>query len=162
VRRLSPFQREGADVVDMGGRAGRSFAPERAQDSGRLFESVSAHAEALIKAGKRVMFASWTEGSSDRLGSMLGDHGLKKLRPAKDWPEAQGLPAKTPLRVVLPLENGFETDDLAVIAETDILGDRLARPRKRKRAANFIAEAARSRRAIWSCTLITASVATRG
>ena len=141
-RRFTPFQREGADVVDLGGRQGRSFAPERAQDSGKLFESVAEYAQTLAKTGKRVMFASWTEGSSDRLGHMLGDHGLKNLRPAQAWPEARGVPAKTPLRIVLPLENGFETQDLVVIAETDILGDRLARPRKRKRATNFIAEAA--------------------
>jgi transcription-repair coupling factor (superfamily II helicase) len=36
--------------------------------------------------------------------------------------------------VVLPLDAGFETDNLAVISETDILGDRLARPRKKRRA----------------------------
>jgi transcription-repair coupling factor (superfamily II helicase) len=142
ARRFSPFQREGADVVDLGARMGRTFAAERASDSGVLFEYVTAHAEKLIRDGKRVMFASWTEGSSDRLGSMLADHGMKAIRAARDWPEAQSTPAKTPLRIVLPLEHGFETDSLAVIAETDILGDRLARPRKKRRASNFIAEAA--------------------
>src|SRR4029079_17961833 len=48
---------------------------------------------------------------------------------------------KLPQRVVLPLDHGFETEALAVVSETDILGDRLARPRKRRRAANFLAEA---------------------
>src|SRR5690606_21284926 len=43
---------------------------------------------------------------------------------------------------VLPLESGFQSARLAVIAEQDILGDRLVRhSRKRKRAADFIAEA---------------------
>ena len=43
---------------------------------------------------------------------------------------------------VLGLEAGFETDDVAVIGEQDILGDRLVRPRRAaKRAENFIAEA---------------------
>ncbi|MDP8915693.1 MAG: transcription-repair coupling factor [Pseudomonadota bacterium] len=141
-RRFTPFLREGGDVIDLGARSGRSFAPERQRDSGDLFNAVTDHAQAMIKAGKRVLFASWTEGSSDRLGSMLADHGLKKIRGARDWPEVNRLDPRTPLRVVLPLEAGFETDDLVVIAETDILGDRLARPRKKKRAANFIAEAA--------------------
>ncbi|MFX8418070.1 CarD family transcriptional regulator, partial [Acinetobacter baumannii] len=44
-------------------------------------------------------------------------------------------------RAVLPVEHGFETDSLAVISETDILGDRLSRPKRRRRAANFLAEA---------------------
>ena len=40
------------------------------------------------------------------------------------------------------LEHGFETPDLTVIAEQDILGDRLARrPRRARRVEDFIAEA---------------------
>ena len=43
---------------------------------------------------------------------------------------------------VLGLESGFETQDVAIISEQDILGDRLVRPRKAsRRAENFIAEA---------------------
>jgi hypothetical protein len=34
----------------------------------------------------------------------------------------------------------LETDSLAVVSETDILGDRLARPRRRRRASNLLAE----------------------
>ena len=45
--------------------------------------------------------------------------------------------------VVLGLEEGFETGDLAFISEQDILGDRLVRQRRRaKRAQDFITEAA--------------------
>ena len=145
-RRFSPFQREAGDrSVDLGARMGRAFAAERAQDSVNLFEAVADHAKALAKS-KRVLFASWSEGSSDRLGAMLGDHGLKSVRFAKDWADAQsfgvqGTKAKPLQRVVLPVDSGFETDSLAVISETDILGDRLARPRKRRRAQNFLAEA---------------------
>src|SRR6202034_4171755 len=44
---------------------------------------------------------------------------------------------------VIALEQGFETDDLAVIGEQDILGDRLVRPRKAKRRAqDMLAEVA--------------------
>lgn len=142
-RWFSPFQREETDaVIDMGARAGRSFAAERAQDSVNLFEAAAAHAEALSAAGKRVLFASWTEGSSERLGAMLADHGLKRLPLAPYWQAVKANDPKLPQRVVLPLDAGFETDSLAVIAETDVLGDRLARPRRRRRAQNFLAEAA--------------------
>jgi transcription-repair coupling factor (superfamily II helicase) len=146
-RRFSPFQREeGPTVIDMGAKLGRTFAAERAQDSVNLFEAVTEHAKALGKAGKRVLFASWSDGSSDRLSTMLGDHGLKGVRLAKDWADAkgfgvQGAKQKPPQRGVIPVEGGFETADLAVISETDILGDRLSRPKKRRRAQNFLAEA---------------------
>jgi transcription-repair coupling factor (superfamily II helicase) len=141
-RRFSAFNAvEGEQVIDLGARAGRSFAPERQRDSVNLFEATVDHAKALSAAGKRVLFASWSEGASERLGGMLADHGLSKISLAPYWQAAKAADPKTPQRVVLPLEAGFETDKLAVISETDILGDRLARPRKRRRAANFLAEA---------------------
>ena len=146
VRRFEPFEREGADAVDLGGRAGRNFSQERLLDSVNLFTAVTDHAKALSAKGKRVLFASWTEGSSERLAAMLADHGLGGLRLAPNWADAQtfgvaGTKAKPVQRAVLPLDHGFETEALAVISETDILGDRLARPRKRRRAQNFLAEA---------------------
>jgi transcription-repair coupling factor (superfamily II helicase) len=142
TRRFSAFnEAEGEAVIDMGARAGRSFAPERHRDSVNLFEATAGHATQLASSGKRVLFASWSEGSSDRLGSMLADHGLTDVPYAPYWDAARAANPKTPQRVVLPLEAGFETDALAVISETDILGDRLARPRRRRRASNFLAEA---------------------
>jgi transcription-repair coupling factor (superfamily II helicase) len=141
-RRFSAFQQaEGDLVVDMGARQGRTFAAERQRDSVNLFEATADHARRLAAAGKRVLFASWSEGSSDRLGLMLADHGLKNVPLAPYWDAAKAADPKVPQRVVLPLESGFETDSLAVISETDILGDRLARPRRRRRATNFLAEA---------------------
>jgi transcription-repair coupling factor (superfamily II helicase) len=142
TRRFSAFnEAEGEAVLDMGARQGRDFGPERKLDSVNLFEATVDHAKKLSSDGKRVLFASWSDGSSDRLGHMLSDHGLKSLPLASYWDQAKAADPKKPQRVVLPLDHGFETDSLAVISETDILGDRLARPRKRRRASNFLAEA---------------------
>jgi transcription-repair coupling factor (superfamily II helicase) len=142
VRAFTAFNAaEGEASVDLGARAGRAFIAERKMDSVNLFTAAGDHARALAGQGKRVLFASWSEGSSERLGHMLADHGLAKLSLAPYWDAARAADPKTPQRVVLPLDAGFETDTLAVISETDILGDRLARPRKRRRAANFLAEA---------------------
>jgi transcription-repair coupling factor (superfamily II helicase) len=138
VLRLSPFSGGGEDA---GGRLGRAFTAERSQDSVNLFEAVAKHARSLKAAGKRVLFASWTEGSSERLAAMLSDHGLEHVVAVRDWADVQKAPDGLFLRGVLPVEHGFETDGLAVISETDILGDRLARPRKKRRASNFLAEA---------------------
>ncbi len=140
-RWFTPFQSDAIGAVDMGAKLGRTFAAERSQDSVNLFQATADHATARSAAGKRVLFASWTEGSSERLGTMLSDHGLKRVPFSPYWQAAKAADPKVPQRVVLPLEAGFETDNLAVISETDILGDRLARPRKKRRAANFLAEA---------------------
>ncbi|WP_029416302.1 transcription-repair coupling factor [Brevundimonas bacteroides] len=138
VRRFSPFD---GGAEDAGGRLGRTFAAERAQDSVNLFEAVAAHAGKLKAEGKKVLFASWTEGSSDRLGVMLSDHGLEPVVAVRDWADVQAASRDLFLRAVLSVEHGFVTDDVAVISETDILGDRLARPKRKRRASNFLAEA---------------------
>jgi transcription-repair coupling factor (superfamily II helicase) len=142
TRRFNPFlHEEGPVVIDMGARLGRSFIAERAKDSVNLFEATADHARALAGQGKRVLFASWSEGSSERLAAMLADHGLTGVAFAPYWQAAKAADPRTPQRAVLPIETGFETGNLAVISETDILGDRLARPRRRRRAQNFLAEA---------------------
>jgi transcription-repair coupling factor (superfamily II helicase) len=127
-------------MLDAATRPGRNFAPERAQ-GGNVFEAVKAHVDALQAAGKRVVFALWSEGARERMSHVLADHGLLNLANRATWPEALARPASEIALAVLGLEAGFETLSLAVIGEQDILGDRLVRPRRAtKRPENFIAE----------------------
>src|SRR6185312_12870966 len=63
------------------------------------------------------------------------------LKTVASWPQALALPRHEIALAVLGIETGFETADVAVISEQDILGDRLVRPRRQaKRPENFIAE----------------------
>jgi transcription-repair coupling factor (superfamily II helicase) len=122
----------GTRVVSAGGRQGRNFAAER--ESGvNVYEAVRDHAEALRKQGKRVVLAGWSEGSGERLEGILRDHELKPLSWARSWAEVVGRHTSIVSMIVLRLETGFETDDLAVIAEQDVLGDRLIRSTRRAR-----------------------------
>ena len=143
VTALSPFRAPQADgVLDAGGRQGRNFAAERSDDSGNLYEALRTHAAAQLAAGRRVVIAAYTAGSADRLGVVLADHGIEGLQRAEDWPGLSALPPALPVLVVLGLEHGFETDDLVLIGEQDILGDRMVRPgRRSRRAENFLTEA---------------------
>ncbi|TIW64394.1 MAG: transcription-repair coupling factor, partial [Mesorhizobium sp.] len=78
----------------------------------------------------------------DRLGQILAEHHLGNLKPVATLAEAEKLEPGQAGLAVLPLESGFETERLVVVAEQDILGDRLIRRSKRKkRASDFIAEA---------------------
>jgi transcription-repair coupling factor (superfamily II helicase) len=144
VVRTSPFaQPESAEklVFDCGARIGRSFAAERASESGSVFDAAVAHVGALQKAGKRVVLAGWSAGSRERLAAVLSDHGLTKAEPVGSLRAATGLPSGLTALAVWGLESGFETASLAVIGEQDILGDRLVRQkRSSKRAQNFIQE----------------------
>lgn len=139
VRRLNPLSTGTGE--DAGGRLGRSFSAERAQDSVNLFAAVADYAQKMMGEGKRVLFASWSEGSAERLAAMLGDHGLTHVLNVRDWDDVQAAPEGVYLRAVLAVDHGFATDNLVVISESDILGDRLARPKRKRRAANFLAEA---------------------
>ncbi|MEM8921009.1 MAG: DEAD/DEAH box helicase, partial [Pseudomonadota bacterium] len=98
------------------------------------------HAKALRAGDRPVVFAAWSAGSAERLQGVLSDHGLSNIAIAPDWPAAKSHNGF--VIAELPLDAGFEADDLAVMSEQDVLGDKLARPRKKRKAANFIAEAA--------------------
>jgi transcription-repair coupling factor (superfamily II helicase) len=126
----------------LGARLGRTFAAERATLEANVFQAAALHIGAEITAGRRIVLACWSDGSAERLAGVLEDHGLAELSHAKDWQEAQAAPKNRPVLTILPLEHGFEVQDTAFLSESDLLGDRLARPRKRRKASSLIAEAA--------------------
>ncbi len=144
VASLTPFQlpdSEGKLILDLGGKQGRSFAAERAGDSGSVFEAAVAHVRALEADGKRVILAAWSEGSRERLAHVLEDHGLKSVQMTGSLRAAFDLKPGTVALAVWGFESGFEAGRLAVIGEQDILGDRLVRPRRKtRRPQDFIAE----------------------
>ncbi len=145
VARLTPFEAPAgaALVVDCGARAGRDFAPERANENVNVFEAAVEHIQGLRGEGKRVVVAGWTDGSRERMAGVLAEHGLKNARNVSSHGQALALDRGAVALAVMGLEHGFATDDVAIVGEQDILGDRLARaPRKRKRAADFFADVA--------------------
>ncbi len=129
----------GPAALDLGARPGRDFAPERTAPDTNVFEAAAGHARDLAgEPGRTVVFAGWTAGSADRLVHVLADHGLG------DTDRAYSLAAARAAGMAvceLPVEAGFVTADLAVITEPDLLGDRLAAPRRKRKAARFITEA---------------------
>ncbi len=118
------------------------FAPERAQVGTNVFEAAAAHLKAAASGGKRVAVAAWSDGSAERLGGVLSDHGLGAIRRVANWPDALKMQAGAVAVGVLGIEHGFEAPDFAIVAEQDILGDRMVRSQgRRKRAQNFLQEA---------------------
>jgi transcription-repair coupling factor (superfamily II helicase) len=141
VAEITPFERPESSAISFGGRQGRSFAAERATAGANIYDSVRQHVEARQAEGRRVVLAAWTEGSAERLATILRDHGLAAIADADSWTAIQDRDAALTNIIVLPLEEGFETDLLCVITEQDILGDRLIRrARKNRKAADVIQE----------------------
>ena len=117
--------------------------PSGAHGNLNVFQAAADHLKALQAAGKRVLVASWTEGSAERMGGVLSDHGLAAIRRVADWPEALKLRRRArSASPCLGIEHGFEAPDFAVISEQDMLGDRMVRAQSRqRRAQNFLSEA---------------------
>ncbi|THD42868.1 MAG: transcription-repair coupling factor [Bradyrhizobium sp.] len=145
LARLAPFEGLPGDAhaVDCGGRVGRDFAPERLDENINVFDAVARHIATLRERGLKVVVAGWSDGSRDRLGHVLAEHGIKSQELVSSWPQAKDARANALPLAVIALERGFETDDLAIVGEQDMLGDRLVRASKRKRRAqDVLAEAA--------------------
>jgi transcription-repair coupling factor (superfamily II helicase) len=143
LRQLTPHHLpEDPGVIDLGGKRGRDFAPERNQEGVNIYDALREHVGKLQAASKRVLIASYSLGSRERMATVLKDHGLDRLEMAGHWHDTDKLGPTAVGLVILPLENGFETDTLALITEQDILGDRLIRKSQRsRRAENFLTEA---------------------
>ena len=134
---------ESGKVLDFEVEPARDFAPERAQNA-NVYEAVIDHVAELRRSKRKVVFASYSGGSRERLKGLLTDHGLTRIAVADSWQEAQGAAAKGQVALtVVQLDHGFTTQDLALLTEQDMLGDRLVRRRKRKKSAEaFMSELA--------------------
>ena len=93
---------------------------------------------------KPVILACFSEGSQDRMLAILEEHLVTGVNCLTAWPPAlESLKGKEVSIVVYPLEQGFELPDLLVISEQDLLGDRVARAKpKRRKSGQFFLEAA--------------------
>jgi transcription-repair coupling factor (superfamily II helicase) len=144
VVQLSPFaaDQSDGDAFDAGARPARSFAAERADPNIVLFEAVRDYLEAERKSGRKTAVAAFSQGSADRLLTVLRERGVSDIRRIADGRELEALPGSAVGLAVLPVEQGFATADLVLLGEQDILGDRLARTARRRRSLDqFITEA---------------------
>ncbi len=119
------------EVIDAGGVRSRDFALERMNVRLQLFDSVARHIADERSRGRRVMVAALAEASQANLAAMLESHGVDDVVRAgqEDWSRA---PDSSIPVVVLPLEHGFVTGSFSVVAEQDIVGDRITTPRRRR------------------------------
>jgi len=122
---ILPFGAPDGSDNDGGGRKGRDFADIRALPEGDVFGALKTHLVHLASEKKKILIACYSEGSRERLTGMMAHAGIPHM----------------PEMVILGLEHGFVANDLAVLSEQDILGDRLTRRASRKKKSdNFLTE----------------------
>ncbi len=149
--RLSPFNEhegEARQVISVDARQGMRWAKsagegETESERVNVFDQAVKYIAERRSKGAKVVISGWSEGSLDRLLQVLVEHGLGNIKPIKALAEVKSLKPGEVGSTVLSIEAGFETGDLVVIGEQDILGDRMVRrSKRRKRGADFIAEVA--------------------
>jgi len=143
VHLATPFHEPPSEsVLDFEVDGPRDFAPERASGV-NIYEAVVEHITKLRKDGKKLILASYSAGSRERLAGLLKDHELTGLKLVDTWQEAQGAADHGVALTILPLDHGFTTPGIALLTEQDMLGDRLVRRNRRKKSADaFLAELA--------------------
>ena len=124
-----------------GGKKGRDFADIRALPDGNVMGEVQKHIAALQNQGKKAILAVYSEGARERLKIMLKESGFNRIKNCHTFNDVKKMKSNEIGMAILPLEHGFVSNDLAVISEQDVLGDRLTRKTsKRKKADNFLTE----------------------
>ncbi|MBV7259799.1 transcription-repair coupling factor [Erythrobacter crassostreae] len=126
--------------IDFGFKAARDFTPERGRGD-NVYDAAAKHFKEIAKSGRKPLLAAYSTGSRSRIASILSEAGCESVR-ADTWQEALGLAAKgKTAAMVLPLEAGFANDDLEILTEQDVLGDRLVRRKKKRKDSDaFLAE----------------------
>lgn len=132
---LSPFS--GGSENGLAAKKSRDFADIRALPQGDLFGEVKRYISSLKT--KVTLIAAYSDGSASRLLGMFIEHGFDMVL-CSNWDAVKKLKSGQIGIVVLALEHGFVSDDLAVLSETDIFGDRLTRKSKKRKSDNFLKE----------------------
>lgn len=141
---LSPFKQQektAHTLIELPFKAGRNLAQENSSNPAGVFDALKSYLGQLESAKKPLLLACYSTGSRERLRHLLAEH---KLHPvlADDWKTARNTRPPKPALVLLPIEHGFELDNITVLTEQDVLGERVMRTtRKRKKSEAFIDEA---------------------
>ena len=109
--------------------------------TGTAFQQLRQQSADWARDRRRTVIAAWSKGARERLLHLLRENGLK-AEAAESWKATQDLKLDTVAIVAMGLERGFLAGGFGVVAEQDLLGERISRPpRRSKRADQFIAEA---------------------
>ncbi|RED51072.1 transcription-repair coupling factor [Aestuariispira insulae] len=143
VIEFSSFQQpEGVgqqEVIDAGGKGVLDFTEARKKPDSNIFEQLIERLNS--HKGSKTVIAVSSNGALDRLSNLLSEHGKSDLVSVQNWSELSKLSSNQTAIAVMDLEKGFRTDDITIYSEQDILGERLARPvKRRRRGEEFISE----------------------
>jgi transcription-repair coupling factor (superfamily II helicase) len=143
IIQLSPFTPENdtAGELSLGTRTARNFVAER-KEGAKVFDALREYLTESARLHKALLFACASTGTRERFATLLSQHNVP-TRMVETPKEALSLPDGVAGMAIFPLERGLETTKLRILSEQDILGERITRTTRRKKASEyFMAEAA--------------------
>ncbi|MFL2771431.1 MAG: transcription-repair coupling factor [Rhodospirillaceae bacterium] len=143
VERLIPYEAVdlGQSSQDFGGRPGKDFSDIRAQPNLNVIDAFRDYASEHRQQGRKVVLAAQSVASRKRLLGILQDQGLVSAKTVDSFKSVRAEHTTTISLIVLGLGRGFLTEDLALITEQDLLGERQSRRVRRRQAEAFLADA---------------------
>ena len=129
------------NVIDCQTLPMRNFSSAKNIAAGQVYNELKNYLQEHKKL-KRII-ACYSEGTRERLFSLMSEYSIPSLGLADSWQEALKKSEHQTILIVMPLEHGFKTKDLCLISEQDILGERQQRRKQKKfTSKDFIADVA--------------------
>ena len=87
------------------------------------------------------IIACYSNGSRERISSLMIEHEIKDICLADSWEEALTKAKNKTVLIIMSLEHGFKGDGYCLISEQDILGEKQNRRKQKKfTSKDFIAD----------------------
>lgn len=118
----------------------RNFSHAKNVNAAQVYQELKDYLSENAKL-KRII-CCYSEGSRERLFTLMSEYGIDNLSYADTWDEAfKKADAKKVMLLVMNLSHGFRGDGLCLISEQDILGERQHRKTAKKvTSKDFIAD----------------------
>lgn len=145
---ITPFESSALNKIDLGYRTVPDFFSEAKIKKQNAWELATAFLNEATSLGQQtyntppsIVLGALTEGSRDRLQKMLVEYHIG-FQSIGSWHEIMSLKKHTIGILLIPVEHGFRREDLILISEQDILGERILRKKTpRKLSETFLLEA---------------------
>ncbi len=132
---LSPYVTE--NNHDCGGRLLPDFSASRIHQPEQFLSQICQYLSQAQKRGQKTVISAHTDGSRQRLETLLRDQGIERILSVQHWPHHQN-DSNIVYSVTTSLEQGFITPHQVVLTEQDMLGDRIIRKTAMKHKKNAV------------------------
>lgn len=127
------------NIIDCQVLPGRNFSSAKNIAAGQVYTELKDY----LNENKRLIrvIACYSEGSRERIFSLMNEYEIANLTFAENWQEAVAKAKTKTSLAVMPLDHGFRGDGFCLIAEQDILGEKQNRRKQKKfTSKDFIAD----------------------